>query len=131
MVQQQACLGLPARPGDLVIVPAAGQVMVQGWVQNPGAFTITPRMTLLGAVSAAGGAVFSWSAELLRPDATGGKTITGYSLSKLQSGEQTDPPVQSGDVVVVQKTIIGAVPYTLYFLATRFGTGLGLGIPAF
>jgi polysaccharide export outer membrane protein len=131
MAQQQACLGLPARPGDLVIVPAAGQVMVQGWVQSPGAFTITPRMTLLGAVSAAGGAVFSWSAELLRPDANGGKTITGYSLSKLQSGEQTDPPVQSGDVVVVQKTIIGAVPYTLYFLATRFGTGLGLGIPAF
>jgi polysaccharide export outer membrane protein len=131
MAQQQACLELPARPGDLVIVPAAGQVMVQGWVQNPGAFTITPRMTLLGAVSAAGGAVFSWSAQLLRPDVNGGKTITEYSLPKLQSGKETDPPVQSGDVVLVEKTVIGAVPYTLYFLVARFGIGTGFALPAF
>lgn len=129
MGQQEACLGLPARPGDLVIVPVAGQVMVQGWVQNPGAFTITPRMTLLGAVSAAGGPVFSWKAELLRPDPNGGKTITEYSLFKLQSGEQRDPPVESGDVVLVEKTVVGAVPYTFYSLFTRFGTGLAF--PAF
>jgi protein involved in polysaccharide export with SLBB domain len=131
MAQQQACLGLPARPGDLVIVPAAGQVMVGGWVQNPGAFAITPRMTLLGAVSAAGGPLFSWNAELLRPDPSGGKTITEYSLTKLRSGQETDPPVQSGDVVMVEKSVVGAVPYTLYFLATRFGTGLGFALPVF
>ena len=31
-------LDLPARPGDLLIIPAAGQVTVGGWVRNPGGF---------------------------------------------------------------------------------------------
>jgi len=125
----EACLGLPARPGDVVVVPVAGQVMVQGWVSSPGAFAVTPGMTLLGAVSAAGGAVFSWKAELLRGDAHGGKTITEYSLPKLESGEQHDPSVQSGDVVLVEKTAVGAVPYSLYFLVSHFGTGIAFPIP--
>jgi protein involved in polysaccharide export with SLBB domain len=126
---EEACLGLPARPGDVIVVPVAGQVMVQGWVRNPGAFAVTPGMTLLGAVSAAGGAVFSWKAELLRGDAHGNKRITEYSLPQLESGEQHDPSVQSGDVVLVEKTAVGAVPYSLYFLVSHFGTGLAFPIP--
>ncbi len=120
------CLGMPARPGDVVIVPVAGEVMVQGWVQNPGAFAITPGMTILGAVSAAGGEIFSWSAELLRTDQTGGKTVTHYSLSELKSNKQADPLVQSGDVILVEKTLVGAVPYAFYELFMHFGTGIGL-----
>jgi polysaccharide biosynthesis/export protein len=121
-----ACLNLPARPGDAIIVPTAGQVMVEGWVQNPGAFAITPGMTVLGAVSAAGGPVFSWWAELIRTDGLGGKTISHYTLSRLESGEEHDPPVDSGDVVLVEKTVVGAVPYALYSLFEHFGTGIAL-----
>lgn len=124
-----ACLSMPARPGDAVLVPVAGQVMVQGWVQNPGAFNVTPGMTLLGAVSAAGGATFSWTAELLRGDAHGGKEITEYSLPKLQSGEEQDPSVQSGDVVLVERSAVGAIPYTIYTLFQHFGSGIGFPIP--
>src|SRR5512146_1980808 len=53
LTHQQAlgCLNLPIRPGDVIVVPIAGEVMVQGWVNNPGAFKITPDMTILGAVS--------------------------------------------------------------------------------
>jgi polysaccharide biosynthesis/export protein len=129
MAGDAACLSMPARPGDAVLVPVAGQVMVQGWVQNPGAFNVTPGMTLLGAVSAAGGATFSWTAELLRGDAHGGKEITEYSLPKLQSGEEQDPSVQSGDVVLVERSAIGAVPYTIYTLFQHFGSGIGFPIP--
>lgn len=120
------CLNLPARPGDAVIVPTAGQVMVEGWVQNPGAFAITPGMTVLGAVTAAGGPVFSWWAELIRSDGLGGKTISRYTLSRLESGEESDPPVDSGDVVLVEKTAVGAVPYALYSIFEHFGTGIAL-----
>jgi polysaccharide export outer membrane protein len=123
-----ACLNLPARPGDSVIVPVAGQVMVEGWVQNPGAFTITPGLTVLGAVTAAGGPVFSWWAELIRTNETGGKTITQYTLSHLESGQENDPPVQSGDVVLVEKTLVGAVPYAFYSIFQHFGTGIALPI---
>jgi protein involved in polysaccharide export with SLBB domain len=120
------CLGLPARPGDVVIVPVAGEVMVEGWIRNPGAFAITPGMTILGAVSAAGGPVFSWWVELIRANPSGGKTITKYTLSRLESGKETDPPVQSGDVLLVEKSVVGAVPYGLYELFAHFGTGMGI-----
>lgn len=122
--EDQACLDLPTRPGDVVMVPIAGQVMVQGWVKNQGAFKITPGMTVLGAISAAGGANFSWSAELLRPDAGGKQTIAEFDLPKLAKGEQADVAVQSGDVVVVERSAVGALPYALVEIFNRFGTGM-------
>ena len=126
---QEACLRIPTRPGDVVLVPVAGEVMVQGWVNSPGAFPITPGMTVLGAISAAGGASFSWHAELIRPDADGGKTITEYSLSSLEDNKQHDTLVQSGDVVLVEKSVVGAVPYAIYGIFSRFGSGVALPIP--
>jgi protein involved in polysaccharide export with SLBB domain len=125
---QGACLRMPARPGDVILVPVAGEVMVQGWVNSPGAFPITPGMTVLGAVSAAGGATFSWTADLIRPETGGGKTITKYSLAKLESSEQRDALVQSGDVVLVEKSAVGAVPFAIYSLFTRFGSGLAFPV---
>jgi polysaccharide export outer membrane protein len=120
----QACLDLPTRPGDVVMVPIAGQVMVQGWVKNQGAFRIIPGMTVLGAISAAGGATFSWSAELLRPESGSKQTIAKFDLTKLARGEQSDVAVQSGDVVVVERSAVGALPYALLGIFNRFGTGM-------
>jgi protein involved in polysaccharide export with SLBB domain len=125
-----ACLDLPTRPGDVVMVPIAGQVMVQGWVRNPGAFRITSGMTVLGSVSAAGGAMFSRSAELLRTNSDGRHRAIAFNLSKLAQGEAPDIPVQSGDVIIVERSVIGAVPYTLMQLFNRFGAGVGVGLPA-
>jgi polysaccharide export outer membrane protein len=118
-------LELPARPGDVIIVPAAGEVTVQGWVDKPGAFAITPGMTVLGSIAAAGGTLFSHSATLLREQSDGRKADLSLDLAKLKSGEAPDIQVQSGDVLVVERSISGMVPYTLYFLVQR----LGLGIP--
>jgi hypothetical protein len=39
--------------------------------------------------------------------------------------------VQSGDVVVVNKSATGALPYGVYFLAEHFGTGISMGTTAF
>ena len=38
----RAYLSMPARPGDVIFVPEAGEVMVQGWVQNPGTTRLHP-----------------------------------------------------------------------------------------
>jgi protein involved in polysaccharide export with SLBB domain len=122
---------LPARPGDVVIVPAVGEVMVQGWVANPGAFKISPGMTALGAVTAAGGQQFSSSAVVLRTGQNGDQTQLPIDLAKIKAGEEADVPVQSGDVVVVNRSAIGAVPYLVYSLFNKFGTGAYLPIPAF
>jgi protein involved in polysaccharide export with SLBB domain len=127
----QRDLNIPARPGDVIIVPAQGQVMVKGWVQNPGAFQITPRMTVLGAVTAAGGQMFSSSAVILRTSNDGGQVEIPVDLSAIEKRQSPDVPVQAGDVVIVNKSVAGAVPYALYELFNKFGTGLGMGVPLF
>lgn len=117
-------LDLPVRPGDLLIVPAAGEVIVDGWVKNPGAYKISNGMTALAAVSAAGGAMFSSTAEVLRTDPNSVKTAFSLDLSKVKSGEQPDVLLQASDIVLVQKSVLGAVPYSFYELFQKFGTGL-------
>ena len=72
--------------------------------------------------------MFSWWRELIRTNETGGKTITQYTLSHLETGQENDPPVQSGDVVLVEKTLVGAVPYAFYSIFQHFGTGIALPI---
>lgn len=122
---------LPARPGDVIIVPASGEVMVQGWVANAGAFRIVPGMTALGAITAAGGAQFSSSATVLRTGEDGDKVQMPINLSRIKAGDERDVPVQSGDVVIVNSSAVGAVPYLAYTLFSKFGTGAYLPIPAF
>jgi len=125
LAEDQRYLELPVKPGDVIVVPAAGQVTVQGWVDKPGAFPITSGMTVLGSVAAAGGPLFSSAATLLRDQSDGHKLEVALDLNKMKYGEQPDPRVQGGDVVVVERSAAGAVPYTLYFLVQR----IGLGIP--
>jgi protein involved in polysaccharide export with SLBB domain len=122
-------LDLPARPGDMLIIPAAGQVTVGGWVQSPGAFNISTGMTALSAISAAGGALFSSSAEVLRTGNDGQRATIPFNISRIQKGEQADIPVQSGDVVMVDRSALGAPPYFLYTLFSKFGTGVAIPIP--
>jgi polysaccharide export outer membrane protein len=122
----QRYLEIPARPGDVVLVPLAGEVTVQGWVDKPGSFKVTPNMTVLNAIASAGGAKFTFSATLLREKADGGKQALALDLSKMKAGEQPDLPVQGGDVIVVERSVVGAVPYSLYFLIQHVGIGLPL-----
>jgi polysaccharide biosynthesis/export protein len=122
-------INLPARPGDVIIVPATGEVMVEGWVKNPGAFKITPGMTALGAITAAGGEQFSSSAEVLRKGLDEVKAQLTVDLRKVKHGEAPDVAVQSGDVVIVKPSTIGAVPYFAYSLFSKFATGAYVPIP--
>ncbi len=125
----QRYLNLPARTGDVIIVPAAGQVTVQGWVDKPGAFPITNGMTALGAIASAGGALFTSSATLLREQEDGMKSSIVLDLAKIKEGQQPDPEVHGGDVVVVERSVAGAVPYSLYFIVSKMGIGFPIPIP--
>jgi len=122
-------LDVPVRPGDTILVPAAGEVMVDGWVQNPGAFHIVPGMTALGAVTAAGGALFSQTAAVLRTSSDGSRRSIEIDLAKVKAGQQPDVPVQEGDVVVVKRSALAAIPYAFSELFKKFGTGMFLPIP--
>ncbi len=131
-VRSELELDIPARPGDVIIVPAAGEVMVKGWVKNPGAFKVSNGMTVLGAIAAAGGEMFSSDAVILRSGKAGGdKTEIPVDLSAIQKGAAPDLPIQGGDVVVVKRSAVGAVPYALYMVFSKFGTGVYPALPMF
>lgn len=122
---------IPVRPGDVIIVPASGSVLVQGWVRTPGAYPITPGLTEYGAITAAGGAMFSSTARLLRLEHSGERTEHRFDIAKIESGQEPDLQVESGDVVVVNKSVAGAAPYGFYELFEHFGSGLSMGTMAF
>ena len=71
---------------------------MQGWVNKPGDYKITPGLTVQGAVGAAGGPMFAADTKdihLIRIARSGEKVTLPLDL------DTTDMPVQEGDVVDV------------------------------
>lgn len=126
----QLYLTLPARPGDVVIVPGSGDVLVDGWVETPGSYQISPGMTVRGAIAAAGGAKFAAdtsAVKVIRQGKTGGPIFLSADLNKITQGEQADIPIQEGDVVAVAPSSAKLVPYGAYrFFATVFHVGFNM-----
>jgi len=114
---QQIYLTLPAKPGDVIIVPTSGEVLVEGWVKTPASYKISPGMTVLGAVAAAGGVLFAADTEtvqVLRTGREGEKILLPADLEKIKRGESPDIPVEAGDVVEVSFSSLKLVPYSVY-----------------
>ena len=122
-----AALTLPARPGDVIIVPGGGEVLVQGWVEKPASYKITPGLTVLGAVAAAGGPHFAAdtsSVRVIRSGQSGDKAFYVADLDKIKSGTSADLPVQEGDVIEVASSSSKLVPYGVYhFFSSVFRVG--------
>ena len=83
------------------------RVIVLGQVQKPGSFPLTPGLTLLQAVSLAGG--FNSIANrdrvnLPRRGKEGSRTVT-LSADAITEGESPDVPLQAGDQIYVHERI--------------------------
>ena len=129
----QMYLSIPARPGDIIMVPGGGEVLVQGWVERPGAHKITSGLTILGAVAAAGGTVFpadTGSVELIRTNNQGQKTSFVANLDAIKAGEQPDLPLREGDVIDVLSTGPKLFAYGFYrFFTTLVHVGASANVP--
>jgi polysaccharide export outer membrane protein len=125
-------LSLPARPGDVIIVPGSGEVLVGGWVATPGSYKITPGLTVLGAVTAAGDSLYAadtHAVKVMRNGKAGESTFFIADLEKIKRGESPDIPVQDSDIIEVAASSARLVPYGFYkFFTSVFNTGASFRI---
>ncbi|TMA83699.1 MAG: polysaccharide export protein [Deltaproteobacteria bacterium] len=129
----QRYLNMPALPGDIVMVPGGGEVLIQGWVEKPGAYKITSGLTILGAMAAAGGTSYpadTASVELIRTNPKGHKSTFVADLDAIKSGAQPDVPLREGDVINVVSYGPKLFAYGFYrFFTSVFNVGASANIP--
>lgn len=131
----QLYLTLPVRPGDVIMVPGGGDVLIEGWVEKPGSYKITPGLTVLGVVAAAGGSLFAAdtsAVKVIRIGKGGEKVFFVADLENIKKGQQPDVPVQEGDVIEVSSSTMKLGPYGLYkFFSAVFHVGVGMSAPIY
>lgn len=111
---------LPVRPGDVLIATERGQVLVTGWVHSPGSYPISPGMTVLAAVSAAGGTQYPAASDvrIARNGASGNKERFVVDLDAIESGTAADLAVRDGDVIHVDSTAPKVAGWGIYRFVT-------------
>jgi polysaccharide biosynthesis/export protein len=110
-------LSAPAHFGDVIFVPELGQVLVEGWVEKSGSYSITPGLRISGAIAAAGGALYPAdlaSVELVRIKPNGRKEVETVDLTAVETGETRDVLVDDADVIQVGYSTAKAIPYGIY-----------------
>jgi len=111
-------LNLPVRPGDTIYVPRAGTATVIGWVYSPKTIDVTPGLTVLNAVSQAGGTWFAADTEhvkILRQAPHHETKTLMVNLKDIRSGSAPDVPLQANDVVDVSYNPLRIPAYALYY----------------
>lgn len=94
---------IPILSGDMIIVPEAGQVMVEGEVEKRGAYDLAGRTTLLGALASAGGITYGAKVdevEVIRQQGNAKRRLI-VNLEQILSGEVEDVPLRNGDLIRV------------------------------
>jgi polysaccharide biosynthesis/export protein len=87
------------RDGDTVFVPKAERFFVVGLVRNPGSYTLDANMTMMQALSLAGGVTERGSSRRLRVT----RVVDGQR--KEIDAKQTDI-VQPGDTITVRQRLL-------------------------
>lgn len=110
LVRADPDVNLPIFANDLINVPAAAEVTVYllGEVSNPGAisFKSTERVTLLAALARAGGLTerASNKIRIQRPGPGGKPEEIVVRYKRVLAGEDPDPEIRSGDVIIVKES---------------------------
>jgi polysaccharide export outer membrane protein len=123
-------LNVTMRSGDVVNVPRAGVVYVEGSVKKPGAYRLRDAMTVSQAISMAGGPDEKLAnkdgTRLFRKGEHGERQEVPLDMAAVTSGKAEDIMLAENDIVVVPMSIPK-------YVVDRFigGIGMGLSIPVF
>ena len=127
----QQYLALQVRPGDVIMVPGGGQVLVEGWVEKPGAYKTYPGITVAGVVAEAGGPLFPAdvnTVKVIRADKNGNRSFIAVDLEKIKRGESPDVSLNGGDIVELSAQTSKLIPYGLYKMFSTM-VNVGASIP--
>jgi polysaccharide biosynthesis/export protein len=130
---EQLYLAIPARPGDILIVPGAGEVMIEGWVERPGTYKVTANTTVSAVIAAAGGPLYAADTstiKVIRTNNLGVRASVEVDLAALKQGQKADLPVQDGDIIEVSSSSPKLLPYGFYRLLTSV-VQIGGSIPLY
>jgi len=96
--------GFSLTAGDVISVSAKQLYFVTGEVSRPGQYVLQHGMTLMQAITQAGGVgkFASQSVELHR-ETDGKKKILEFDLGRIRRGKDTDPQIQPNDVIIIKR----------------------------
>lgn len=79
------------------------RVTIEGSVRSPGVFPIRGKMTLMQALATSGGTDRDYASSDVMVFRThdGLRTGSEYNIDSIRTGDAPDPPLSSGDVIVV------------------------------
>ena len=92
------------RAGDVLYVSPKKIYFITGEVTRPGQYEISLGMTLMQAISQAGGVgKFASQVIEIHRDVDGEKKTLSFDLSHIRKGRLADPAIVSGDVIFVKR----------------------------
>ena len=99
--------------GDIVLVEEKRPISVQGAVKLPGIYYMRGKVTLMQALSQAGGDDASISdksdVRVTTTKPNGEKVTASYDISDIQKGKAPDPQLVQGDLVVVTSSAFKSI----------------------
>ncbi|MBE1424831.1 polysaccharide export outer membrane protein [Desulfomicrobium macestii] len=117
-------LNVAINGGDVIYVPEAGSVYVDGAVRKAGSYPIRKEMSVQEAIISAGGLqafADAGNVKLVRYLDNGRREVAKLSLDDLQRSETDKFRIQDRDVIFVESSAIGT-----FFQGVRLSLGTGM-----
>jgi polysaccharide export outer membrane protein len=125
LLNGNSSMNVVMKPGDVVYVPPAGNVYIEGAIVRAGAYPIKKDLTTLSQILIVAGGVAPYgdasNIKLIRFLGNGNREISAIDLNKIQNGEVVDPLVKDRDALIVGFSTSKRI---LYGLTLGFGFGL-------
>lgn len=92
------------QPGDVISVSAKQRYFITGEITKPGQYDLSPGMTLMQAISQAGGqGKFASQTVEIHRGGESDKEIMTFDLGQIRKGRAGDPFVEAGDVLIIRR----------------------------
>jgi polysaccharide export outer membrane protein len=122
----EGLIAMRVQSGDVINVPIAGTVFVDGAVKKPGSYPLGRRYSLMQALTAAGGVdqdFYSSNITIFRKTESGTVPI-GIDLNEVVAGSTRDPEIKPDDVILVPTSTAKYVYFKIFGQILGWGTSI-------